>query len=316
MKALANVNATAIVGVEYFSTSVIDEFIASRHASENTNRTYRNALNQLIKFFAQNHISTPQESDVDNFVNTLKASKKSAATLRLYTTVTKSFFSFTARKAIYPNVAADVTLKLRKTNTHSKRALTNEQAQKLLASVEGNDVLAKRDRAILALALTCGLRTCEISRANVGNLRADAGGGYLDVQGKGRLTADATVKIAPKVFSLLQSYLEMRGELADDSPLFISESRQNRGVRLSVQSVQKMIKRRLQAAGVYAKNAVTPHSCRHFAATCALKGGVDVREVSAMLRHSSLNVTLVYAHDISLETRRAENVVADSLFTA
>ena len=315
MKALATIDTSAVAKVEFFGDSVIDEFIASRHASDNTNRTYRNALRQLLKFFAANNISVPTESDIDGFINGLKAQKKSAATLRLYTTVTKSFFAFTARRGYFANVAADVTLKLRKTQTHAKRALTAEQAKALLASVEGDSLLSRRDRAIIALALTCGLRTVEISRADRGDLRDDSCGGYfLSVQGKGRITKDAVVRVAPTVAKLIDSYLSLRGEVDSDTPLFLSESNSNRGVRLSVQSVQKMIRRRMKTIGVYAKGVISPHSTRHFCATQAIRAGVDIREVSAMLRHSNLTVTTIYLHDLSVESRTAEMTVAASLF--
>ena len=320
MQALTNVNATAIVAADNFGTSVIDEFIASRHASENTNRTYRNALKQLLKYFAANGITQPAESDIDSFVNTLKAAKKSAATIRLYVTVCKSFFAFTARKGFYPDVAADVTLKLRKSTTHAKRALTDAQAKALMASVKGDNLQARRNRAIIGLALVCALRTCEISRANVGNLREDGVGGYfLAVTGKGRLTADSEVRVPPAVAKLINEYLSLRGEVEDSEPLFTSASRnanwdKNRyGNRLSEQSVGKMIKRQMKSVGIDDKR-ITAHSTRHFCATQALRNGVDIREVSAMLRHSNLNVTLIYAHDLSVENRRAELSVAESLF--
>lgn len=314
MKALATIDTSAVAKVEFFGDSVIDEFIASRHASENTNRTYRNALRQLLKYFAANNISVPTEADIDSFVNMLKA-HKSPSTIRLYTTVTKAFFSFTARRGYFADVAADVRLKLRKTQTHAKRALTQSQAQALLASVKGDDALACRDRAIIALALTCGLRTVEISRADRGDLRDDGQGGYyLSVQGKGRITKDAVVRVAPTVAKLIDSYLSFRGEVDSDAPLFLSESNSNRGDRLSVQSVGKMIRRRMKSIDVYSRRSVTPHSCRHFAATCAIKAGVDIREVSQMLRHTSLVVTSIYLHDISVETRTAEMRVAASLF--
>ena len=314
MKTLATIETSAMAKVEFFGDSVIDEFIASRHASENTNRTYRNALRQLLKYFAANNISVPTEADIDSFVNMLKA-HKSPSTIRLYTTVTKAFFSFTARRGYFADVAADVRLKLRKTTTHSKRALTQSQAQALMASVKGDDALARRDRAVIALALTCGLRTVEISRADRGDLRDDGQGGYfLSVQGKGRITKDAVVRVAPTVAKILDEYLSLRGEVEDCAPLFLSESNSNRGDRLSVQSVQKMIRRRMKSIGAYARRSVTPHSTRHFAATCAIRAGVDIREVSQMLRHSNLTVTTIYLHDLSVETRTAEMRVADSLF--
>lgn len=320
MQALTNVNATAVVAADNFGTSsVIDEFISSRHASENTNRTYRNALKQLLKYFAANGITQPAESDIDSFVNGLKAQKKSAATLRLYVTTCKLFFSFLARRGYYANISADVTLKLRKSNTHAKKSLSNAQAKSLLASVKGDNLQARRNRAIIGLALVCALRTCEISRANVGDLRADGVGYLLSVQGKGHVQADAEVRVPAAVAKLIDEYLSLRGEVEDSEPLFTSASRnanwdKNRyGNRLSEQSVGKMIKRQMKSVGIDDKR-ITAHSTRHFCATQALRNGIDIREVSAMLRHSNLNVTLIYAHDLSVENRRAEMSVAESLF--
>lgn len=314
MKSLVKIENREVTAVENFGDSVIDvidEFIASRHASENTAKTYRVAIRALLKFFAANGITQPAESDVDNFVTTIKA-QKAASTCRLYVTTCKLFFDFLSRRGYFANVAANVALRLPKASTHSKRALTAEQAQKLLASVRGDDSLARRNRLILAMCLCCGLRTCEISRADVGDFSSDFA--FLNVRGKGGKIA--AVKIPRQVRSILLSYLDVRGNVDGDSPLFVSDSNQNRGARLSVQSVQLVIKRHMTAAGVYEKFTVTCHSTRHFAATQAIRNGVDLREVSQMLRHSSLSTTLLYLHDISLENRRAESSVADSLFGA
>lgn len=323
MTAITKVTNTAIANVEYFSASTIEEFIASRHCAPNTARTYRNALRQLLKHFAAQGISTPTTADVDGFINGLRGAKKSDSTLRLYSTVTSLYFSFLGNRGIYPDVAADAApLKLRKTTTHKKKSLSLEQAQKLLAAVKGDSLIARRDRAIVALALSCGVRTCEISRADVGDLSDDGCGGYFwSVQGKGRIQKDAQVRVAPAVRALIDSYLELRGKIEDAEPLFTSTSRnvgwdKNKyGVRLSEQSIGKMIKLVMKSVGINDRR-ITAHSTRHFAATTAIKNGVDLREVSAMLRHASLNVTMTYLHDLSVENRRAEMSVANSLFSA
>ena len=142
--------------------------------------------------------------------------------------------------------------------------------------------------------------------------------------GKGHESKDQTVKVARPVATLIYKYLAARGEVDKDNhtskkfetPLFTSTARNSsKGRRLSAQSVGKMIKARMKAIGIDSKK-ITAHSTRHFAATCAIKSGVDLREVSAMLRHSSINITMTYLHDISLESRRAELAVADALFCA
>lgn len=317
MTAMTKYNAADVTSVEYFSDTLIDEFIASRHSSPNTAKTYRNACRQMLKFFAAKGIVAPMTADVDSFFNSLRAEKKSVATLRLYSTVAKLYFAFLQKKGVYRDIAADAEpLKLRKSSTHNKKALTPAQAKKLLSAVKGDNLIARRDRAVIALALQTGVRTCEIARANVKDFQQDAGFWTLAVQGKGRLTADEIVKVAEPVAALINDYLSLRVDVADDAPLFASTSRNNSkyGDRYSEQSVGKMIKARMKAVGIDDKK-ITAHSTRHFAATTAIQAGVDIREVGAMLRHSSIVVTSTYLHDLSVASRRAEMAVADSLFS-
>lgn len=313
---IAIVSNTAVISVENFGDTTIEAFIASRHCSPNTAKTYRNSVRQMLKFFAAKGVTAPVTADMDNFINTLRAAKKSDKTIRLYATVMKLYFAYLEKQGIYRDVAAGMEpLKLRKATTHNKKSLSDTQAKRLLAVVKGDNIISLRNKAIIALCLTCGLRTVEVARANVGDFHEDEGYYTLDVIGKGHQKADATVKIAPVVAQMIQAYLDKRGNVADDEPLFTSTSNNNSkyGNRYSEQSVGKMIKSYMKDAGIKDKK-ITAHSTRHFAATTAIKAGVDIREVSAMLRHTSVVVTSVYLHDISLETRRAELAVADSLF--
>ena len=333
MTAITKFSDNKIATVEYFSDTTINAFIASRHSSENTAKTYRNSLRQLMKHFAANSISEPTTADVDAYINELRAAKKTPSTIRLYSTVTKLYFAYLAKQGIYRDVAVDMTpLKLRKSKTHNKKALTDEQAKKLLNAVKGDDLIARRDRAIIALALQTGVRTCEISRANVKDFQQDVGYWTLAVQGKGRLTADEIVKVAEPVAELINAYLELRGNVEDDEPLFISTSHNVKwtansyGRRLSEQSVGKMIRSYMIKSsivkpakkdknGKVKRSPISAHSTRHYAITQALRNGCNLREVSQMARHSSISITLVYAHDISIENRTAELSVAASLFS-
>ena len=314
-KMIATINN--VISVENFGDTTIEGFIASRHCSPNTAKTYRNSIRQLLKFFTANNITAPATADVDAYINSLRADKKSDKTIRLYSTTTKLYFAYLEKQGIYRDVAADMEpLKLRKATTHNKKSLSDMQAKKLLAVFKGGDIISLRNKAIIALCLTCGLRTVEVARANVGDFHEDNGYWTLDVIGKGHQQADATVKVATPVAEMIQAYLDKRGNVADNEPLFTSTSNNNSkyGNRYSEQSVGKMIKAAMKDAGIKDKK-ITAHSTRHFAATAAIKAGVDIREVSAMLRHTSVVVTSVYLHDISLETRRAELAVADSLFS-
>ena len=96
---IATVGNTAVINVENFGDTTIEAFIASRHSSPSTAKTYRNSIQQLLKFFVSKSITVPTTADVDNFINKLRADKKSDSTLRLYTTVTKLFFAYLERQA-------------------------------------------------------------------------------------------------------------------------------------------------------------------------------------------------------------------------
>lgn len=309
-------NSAANISVEYFSDNAIAGFIASRHAAPTTAKTYRSRIRQMLKYFAAQGISEPATADLDNFINKLREDGKSDATLRLTNTVMRKFFGYLFKHGIYRDVAADCEpLRLDKSTTHNRESLSDAQAKKLLASVKGEDIISKRDRAIVSLALCTGLRTCEISRANIENF-IDCGDYYqLNVRGKRRQKADEKVKVALPVATLINEYLNLRGGVEDNSPLFASTSNNNSkyGNRLSEQSVGKMIARRMKLAGIKTKNN-SAHSTRHYAAETALNCGVDIRDVKSMLRHRSLNTTLIYIEDLAVKKRRAELAVAASLF--
>lgn len=314
-------NDAAIVTVDFFGDKVIEEFIRSRSANATTQGKYRRIIRLLLKYFAAKNITAPVEDDINGYIGGLRAEKKSDYTIRLYSTVTKSFFAFLGRKGYYADIAADVKVKLRKSTTHNKKALSQNQAEQLISAIKGEDVISLRNKAIIALVLTTGMRTIEVERADVGDL-TDEGDYYaLAVQGKGHETKDEIVKVAPYVAKMIVNYLDKRGAVADTDPLFASTSRNigwvknSYGNRYSAQSVGKMIKATMKSVGIDDKK-ITAHSTRHYAATTAIRNGVDLREVSAMLRHTSVNITMTYLHDISVQTRRAEKVVADTLAAA
>lgn len=305
------------VSTEFFGDKAIEEFINSRSANANTQSKYRRIIRQMMKYFAAQNIVAPTEDDANKYIGTLRAKKKSDYTIRLYSTVMKSFFKFLGKKGYYADIAADVKVQLKKSKTHNRKALTQNQAERLISAITGKDIVSCRNKAIIALALTTGVRTVEIARANREDFSEADGYWALKVQGKGRLTKDETVKVVPWVAQMILNYLDMRGEVKDADPLFASTARNNSryGNRYSEQSVGKMIKATMKSIGIDDKK-ISAHSTRHYAATTAIKQGVDLREVSDMLRHSSLDITLTYLHDISLESRRAESAVAATLSAA
>jgi integrase/recombinase XerC len=153
--------------------------------------------------------------------------------------------------------------------------------------------------------LSTGLRTIEICRANICDIRQNEGNFYLYVQGKGRFDKSESVLIAPKVYKLIQTYLKVRGKVLKNSPLFVSTSRRNKNSRLDTQTIRKMIKSNLRAIGADSPT-LSAHSLRHTAATVMIQHGEKLYNVQMVLRHKNLATTMIYNNAINRFNNRAE----------
>ena len=192
---------------------------------------------------------------------------------------------------------------------HKKDALSAEQVKAIFSNFDVSTLKGKRDKAMFALMVTAGLRTIEISRANVGDIIEREGKYFLLVQGKGHSEKDAEVRIADGVFVLIKSYLSSRADISTDSPLFGSVSNRNFDGRMTTNSISRIVKSAMKAAGFDSKR-LTAHSLRHTAATTALKAGATLREVQQVLRHTNISITQIYLHDMDRLNNQAECLTA------
>ena len=159
-----------------------------------------------------------------------------------------------------------------------------------------DDRVAPRDRALLELAYSSGLRLSELVGLNRGDL--DRGAGLVRVRGKGR--RERIVPVGDGALRSLEGYLAARPRtLRADEPVFTGPS----GARLSPRTVQRAVRRRLVevARGL----GVTPHALRHSFASHMLDQGADLRAIQEMLGHRSLVTTQVYTHVSGSRLRQA-----------
>jgi integrase/recombinase XerC len=250
--------------------------------------------------------------DILNFRDELKNTGHSPATIQTYITVVKLFFRWTSQEKLYPNIA-DHIKGAKIGREHKKDYLTADQVREVLSSVEQNTMQGMRDYAILVLMLTCGLRTIEVSRANIGDLRVLGDNTVLYIQGKGREGKSEYVKVPKRVEKAIRSYLMMRGYTHDTDPLFVSTSNTSKGARLTTRSISGIVKQALKNAG-YNSSRLTAHSLRHTAVTLALLAGVDLAEVQNFARHKNITTTMIYNHAIEDEKNRCSNAVAETIF--
>ena len=298
-----------------FSANLIQRWLKFAAVSDKSVTTYTVAIKQMCRYFYANNITTPRREDLETWRDGLIDGGKSANTVRLYIASAKLFFRWLAMENLYPNVADHLKAKVKISAEHKKDFLSKEQSRELLNFAKGKGTLKDlRDRAIIALMLSAGLRTIEICRADVKDIRRLSGVNFLFVQGKGRSEKSESVRLAPQVFSLIQSYLKARGKVKGTDPLFVSTSNRCKNQRLDTQTIRKLIKADLRAIGLDS-DRLTAHSLRHTCATQALLNGAKLEYVQQTLRHRQISTTMIYNHAIERIKNTAECVVADTIFS-
>ena len=299
------IEAKPFVGAELFA-----RYIAYLDSSPKTVETYTRALRQLFSYFSLNGITQPQREDIIAFRDELKASGHKPTTVQSYITATKIFFSWTEQEGLYPNVA-DHLKGAKLDREHKKDYLTSRQVKEVLAGVDRSTEQGLRDYAMLFLMVTGGLRTIEVSRANIGDLRTLGDNSVLYVQGKGREEKTDYIKLSAPAEQAIRAYLKARGEKDEEAPLFSSTSNNNRGARLTTRSVSGIVKTRLQQAG-YDSEKLTAHSLRHTAVTLSLLAGKDITAVQQFARHANIAATMIYNHALD----KAKNGCSEAITQA
>jgi integrase/recombinase XerC len=286
-------------------------FIAYLDAKPRTIDTYRKALKPFFTYLADNGIRNPQRADVvayrDQLAETLKPS-----TVRTYLTTVKLFFRWAVQEGLYPMDPTDNVKGPKLDRDYKKDYLTSAQVKAVLAGISRDTLAGKRDYAMLALMIGGGLRTIEVSRANLEDLGTAGDHSVLYLQGKGRDERAEYVKLEAPIEAAIRDYLKARGK--GGKALFVSTSNNNRGERLSTRSISGIVKGHLQAAG-YDSDRLTAHSLRHTAGNLALEDDAsNFVEVQQFMRHSSIDTTMIYVRRKRREANTSEARIAAAIF--
>lgn len=186
---------------------------------------------------------------------------------------------------------------------HLPEVLTIEEIEQIIDSIPCDSMKGKRDRAILELLYSCGLRVSELTALRLSDLFF--GEGYIRVLGKGN--KQRLVPIGNVARERIMLYIDERRErnLQNVDTLFLS----NRGKALTRVMVFTIVRDAVERAGI--EKSVSPHTFRHSFATHLLEGGASIRQVQEMLGHESIETTEIYTHLDS--TRLRETVEKLSL---
>ena len=286
---------------------LISRFFEFLDVSEQSTRTYKYGIRQFMQYLDRESISKPTRETVLSYKKALISKGLKPSTIALYLSSIRRFFSWSASEGLYPNITDGVKSPQMQAG-HKRDYLTGSQIQAMLKKAQ-----SKRDYAMMLLISTCGLRTIEIIRANVEDMHNVSGLCLLDIQGKGHASKDSFVKLSEPVYQAIQAYLTERGNVKGNEPLFVSESRRNRGKRLTTRTVSGVAKQAMKKAG-YDSPRLTAHSLRHSAATLSLLSGQKLEDVQQFMRHSSIGVTMIYAHNVNRMKSLCELSVTAAIF--
>jgi len=211
----------------------------------------------------------------------------------------RSFYKFLIRRGI---VSANPlsTIRTPKQEKRLPKCLDLEQVQKLLEAPGDADLLSARDKAMLEVLYSSGIRVSELVELEMGDI--DLQEGVLRVRGKGR--KDRLTPIGSQAIKAVQRYFELRmQEPKCNGPHQARVFLNKHGETLSTRSVRRKLDKYLMQAGL--DPGISPHTLRHSFATHLLNNGADLRSVQELLGHQSLSTTQIYTH---LSTNRLKEV--------
>jgi len=267
-----------------------------RNASEHTCRSYLGDLADFFGFLRSSHIGsfkTVDEVDALSIraylADCARRNKKSTQARKLSSL--KTFFAFLVREGFVACSPAEM-LKAPKHDSMLPRHLTVDEMFALLDAVPVETLLQARDRAVLELLYSTGIRLGEL--VGLDRRDVDQRAGTILVRGKGR--KERIVPMGRKAAAVLADYCERSQALAarhhglHHEPVFLN----NRGGRLSGRSVARLLDAWIERCGITHK--ISPHAIRHSFATHLLNAGADLRGIQELLGHASLATTQKYTH--------------------
>jgi integrase/recombinase XerC len=283
--------------VEQYIKEFTDYLVAEKNASPHTLESYLNDISQFENFLKQSgHAEESSKIDsidrltIRSYLGFLYDKKFSASTMRRKLSTLSSFFRFLCREGyLQNNVVKSVPAP--KMENKLPSFLSVDEMFRLIDLPEGEDFLAIRDRAMLELFYSTGIRISELVSLKTRDI--DRTTQMVKVLGKGG--KERLLPFGKKCVEALNEYEKVRSDKiisakANSEYLFLN----HRGKGITTRGVRKIIGKYVTTGNFPGK--VSPHSIRHSFATHLLEGGADLRSIQELLGHSSLSTTQKYTH--------------------
>ncbi|OHA27105.1 MAG: hypothetical protein A3D52_02230 [Candidatus Taylorbacteria bacterium RIFCSPHIGHO2_02_FULL_44_36] len=267
-------------------TEFLEYLEIEKGRSVKTVENYAHYLERFLKFSQARKPADITDESVRRFRLWLNRQPALGGTLKsktqnYYLIALRTFLKYLVKRKITSLPAERI--ELARVGERQLDLISQEELERLLAAPEGNDLRTLRDKAILELLFSTGLRVTELcSLSRDLNWQAPE----ISIRGKGEKIR--LVFISPAAREAIQRYLMARKDM--EEPLFLS----NKNAALTRRSVERIVKFYAIKAGIAKK--VVPHSLRHLFATDLLRNGADLRSVQALLGHANIMTTQIYTH--------------------
>lgn len=279
-------------------TDFLEHLEIEQNRSQQTIANYHHYLMRLVEFTDDCQIEKLDEEAVRqwrlalNRMTDSHGQSISKTTQNYHLIALRSFLKYLAKRGI--KAMTSDKIELARVTRPQVSFLEGEEIERLLDAISTGSQIGLRDRALVELLFSSGLRVSELvalERDQVNLERRE-----FMVRGKGQ--KDRPVFISQSAADWLERYL--KGRKDNYKPLFIhysgtkDELDEGHYTRLTARSIQRTVKRYAKLAGI--TKDVTPHTLRHSFATDLLRGGADLRSVQAMLGHANIATTQIYTH--------------------
>ncbi|MCK6143907.1 site-specific tyrosine recombinase/integron integrase [Prevotella intermedia] len=268
--------------------------------SPNTLDAYIRDVDKLLKFLSDEE-KTPQEAkleDIENFAAAVCDLGIGARSLARILSGVRQFYRFLVLDG-YMEADPTELLESPKQPQHLPEVLSTAEVDMLERAIDLSKWEGHRNRAIIEVLFSCGLRVSELTHLKLSNLYREEQ--FVRVMGKG--SKERLVPISPKALQELDYWFADRNQMkikeGEEDYVFLNR----RGAHLTRTMILIMIKNCARDAGI--KKTISPHTLRHSFATALLEGGANLRSIQAMLGHESIGTTEIYTH-IDTTTLREE----------
>ena len=271
-----------------------------RNLSPNTIEAYRNDLAHLEAFMMRNNLKLENVTleQLHTFAASLHEYGITPRSQARVLSGVRSFFRFLVLDGVVESDPTEL-LEWPSLPEHLPVVLTLEEIDRIEDSIDLSKAEGARNRAIIEVLFSCGLRVSELVNMKLSDLYLEDR--VLLVRGKGN--KERLVPVSNKAIADLKRWFFDRNLMkikpGEDDYVFLNR----RGAHLTRTMILIMVKRQAEEAGI--KKTISPHTFRHSFATALLQGGADLRSIQAMLGHEKIDTTLVYMHISNEQLRKA-----------